>query len=231
MAANLYEARSLIEDEHVKEAARQVEDPKNGVSWLLSATGRSKPRTRYIVVDGKRYPTKAFGFLVAQVASGLNRKTNDMTVDEAAAPLRKLGYREIKPGRELTSDEKSDRELSYHLSLARPQQAAFRQDLLKAFGVKCALSGNEAAAALEAAHVEPFSSGGQDRLENGMLLRADLHKLFDSGDLSFEPDTLEAKFSTSCVGSYAELNGLRLKIPTGGPAPEAFKTRWADFLS
>jgi putative restriction endonuclease len=42
--------------------------------------------------------------------------------------------------------------------------------------------------ALEAAHIKPFAKSGPNVTANGLLLRSDLHKLFDSGYLSVAPD-------------------------------------------
>jgi len=91
---NLRDARQLIDDAHVKEAARLID--ANGINWLFERTGREAPRFRYIVIDGIRYPSKAFGFLAAQLAGNMDRLTNDMTVNEAVAPLKRLGYVEVK---------------------------------------------------------------------------------------------------------------------------------------
>lgn len=82
---NLFEAAKLAQTHHVLDAARRVDEHEaDGVKWLLRQTGRSQPRTRYVVVEGRRYPTKAFGFLVAQLAGDTVNTSNDMTVAEAA---------------------------------------------------------------------------------------------------------------------------------------------------
>jgi putative restriction endonuclease len=41
---------------------------------------------------------------------------------------------------------------------------------------------------LEAAHVKPYAEGGQHELTNGILLRSDLHTLFDRGNVTITPD-------------------------------------------
>jgi hypothetical protein len=68
--------------------------------------------------------------------------------------------------------------------LARPGQARFRATLLAAFGGRCVVTGCSVSIALEAAHIRPVSDSGSDHLENGLLLRADLHRLFDDGLIS-----------------------------------------------
>lgn len=225
---NLKEARRLIREEHVKRAAKLVRD--HGLAWLYDRTGREEPKFRYIVIDGTRFPAKAFGFLVAQLAAETSNKNNDMTVNEAVAPLRKLGYVEVRglePAR--TEAEEQAREISYHQALSRPAQAKFRQSLLDACGSRCSISGITIASALEAAHVLPFRENGLDDASNGVLLRADLHKLFDAGHLAIEPSAMVARFSSAALVGYRELDGKSVLIPRGGPESAAFADRWKEF--
>jgi len=225
---NLRDARQLISDTHVKEAARLIDE--NGLDWLLERTGREQPRFRYIVVDGSRYPTKAFGFLAAQLAGNTDSATNDMTVNEAVAPLKRLGYVEVDGlGGAKTPAEDEAQKRSYYLTLARPSQSIFRQRLLIAYGGRCAITGNSVAETLEAAHVEPFSMGGGDTLQNGILLRADLHRLFDSGHMAINPDSLDVSVADLTKIDYGDIDGFKLVLPDGGPSSEDFKVRWQEF--
>lgn len=226
---NLRDARELIRDEHVKEAARLV--GKEGIDWLFQRTGRQTPRFRYVVVDNQRYPSKAFSFLVAQIASGSDSKTNDMTVNEAVAPLKRLGYIEVEgPRGKLTPEQEDARKTSYYLSLSRLGQAAFRRILLDAYDKRCAATGCAALDALEAAHVEPFKAGGIDTLSNGILLRADLHRLFDTAQIAVNPSTLTLHVSAEIKADYSSIDGVTVSIPKGGPSAERFKERWQAFL-
>lgn len=224
----LKDASKLVTLRHIEEAARLVD--AEGQPWLLARTGRHEPKTRYIVAFGNRYPVKAFGFLCAQLAGGTDSKDNDMNVNEAVAPLRRLGLVEVRGFvRTRTPEQEEARLDSYYRTLARPQQAAFRRLLLGAFGATCAITRNRAAPALQAAHITPFSSSGSDTLDNGILLRADLHLLFDSGDLAIDPTTLTAHFSPRCRSDYSACHGTPLLIPEGGPIGNCFTQRWSDF--
>jgi len=67
----------------------------------------------------------------------------------------------------------------------RPKQREMRYRLL--FMDKCCvLSAESEEATLDAAHIIPVQLGGREKVENAILLRADLHRLFDSGLFSFE---------------------------------------------
>ena len=57
------------------------------------------------------------------------------------------------------------------------------------------MTGERTFPALEAAHIHRYSRGGDHSLSNGLLLRSDLHKLFDLGYLTIAPNTLKIKVS------------------------------------
>jgi putative restriction endonuclease len=59
---------------------------------------------------------------------------------------------------------------------------------------RCAVSGEKTLPALDAAHIRPYADGGEHRLPNGILLRRDLHSLFDAGYVTITP---EFKFEVS----------------------------------
>ena len=66
-------------------------------------------------------------------------------------------------------------------------QGTFRIAVTSAYGA-CAVSGEHSLPALEAAHVRPYADGGEHALPNGLLLRADIHRLYDAGYVTVTPD-------------------------------------------
>ena len=66
-------------------------------------------------------------------------------------------------------------------------QGTFRIAVTSAYGA-CAVSGEHSLPALEAAHVRPYADGGAHALPNGLLLRADIHRLYDTGYVTVTPD-------------------------------------------
>ena len=75
-------------------------------------------------------------------------------------------------------------------SLIKPRlgQGAFRLTLTDAYRKRCALTGQSTLPVLEAAHIVPYANEGTHDVRNGLLLRADFHKLFDTGLVSVAPD-------------------------------------------
>ena len=74
--------------------------------------------------------------------------------------------------------------------LYRPRlgQGSFRIEVTRTYGEHCAVSGEKALPTLDAAHILPVSEGGEHRLDNGLLLRSDIHRLFDRGYATITTD-------------------------------------------
>lgn len=68
----------------------------------------------------------------------------------------------------------------------RVGQQAFKGLVLTSYERRCAVTGNRIEPVLEAAHIRPIASQGENRLDNGLLLRSDVHTLFDKGYLGVD---------------------------------------------
>ena len=66
-------------------------------------------------------------------------------------------------------------------------QRSFQAVVLNAYHSRCAITGTKIRPVLEAAHIRPVAAGGEHRLDNGLLLRSDVHTLFDRGYLGVDP--------------------------------------------
>ena len=73
------------------------------------------------------------------------------------------------------------------LSPQRLGQQSFQIRVLEAYGQRCAITGTKIRPVLQAAHIRPVTEGGQHRLDNGLLLRSDVHTMFDDGYLGIDP--------------------------------------------
>ncbi|WP_160050535.1 HNH endonuclease [Nocardiopsis sp. FR4] len=98
-------------------------------------------------------------------------------------------------------------------------QEAFKLALLNAYQGRCAVTGVDVPPALEAAHIHPISEGGLHRLDNGLLLRADVHRLFDQGYLAVSPElTVQVSprlygHPSPAAGEYTALEGRSITLP------------------
>ena len=105
-------------------------------------------------------------------------------------------------------------------SLVRPRlgQGLFKFAVRDAYGRACAVTGEHSEPVLEAAHIKPYGRGGQHRVDNGLLLRSDLHRLYDSGYVTVTPDhrfrvgdSLRKDFNNG--RSYYGLHDQRIHVP------------------
>lgn len=108
----------------------------------------------------------------------------------------------------------------------RQGQPAFRQRLLTAYSGRCAISGTDIVETLEAAHIRAHSDGGDMSTSNGLLLRADLHTLFDLRLLAVDTRTWTVLVNPEVASSQegALLLGRALRLPDSPddyPSPTA----------
>ena len=74
------------------------------------------------------------------------------------------------------------------LTRLRLGQGAFRVLVTDAYNRKCAISGERTLPVLEASHIKPYAKSGRHLISNELLLRSDIHKLFDTGYLTITVD-------------------------------------------
>ncbi|MCY4160387.1 MAG: HNH endonuclease [Flavobacteriaceae bacterium] len=81
-----------------------------------------------------------------------------------------------------------------YLSKVRYGQSSFRMSLTNAYDKRCVISGVDVLPVLEAAHIKPYASSGPHFVSNGLLLKSDIHELFDTGYITI---TNEMKIEVS----------------------------------
>lgn len=109
--------------------------------------------------------------------------------------------------------------------VVRQGSGAFREAILGAFGGRCAISDYDVEEGLEAAHIVPYRGVHTNEITNGLLLRADLHTLFDRGLLTIDPISLRVQIADKLLdSSVGAINGQALRLPE---QPH----RWRDALS
>jgi len=112
----------------------------------------------------------------------------------------------------------------------RRGQQHFREALRKRHGDRCLVTGCTALAVLEAAHVSPYRGEKDNHPENGLLLRSDIHTLFDLDLLGIEPDRLLVQLHPSVEKEYRDLIGVTLSCACEHrPSQEALKLRYEKF--
>jgi len=109
-------------------------------------------------------------------------------------------------------------------------QTQFRNDLRARYGDRCLVSGCKILAILEAAHIGPYRSEEDHHPANGLLIRADIHTLFDLDLHGVEPETLVVRFHPGTINEYGHLAGNPLRCQGDcRPSYEALHRRYAQF--
>ncbi|HEC5278573.1 TPA: HNH endonuclease [Enterobacter cloacae] len=112
----------------------------------------------------------------------------------------------------------------------RRGQKTFRDKLLKSNPV-CAVTGCELVDILEAAHIDAYRNDSHNDISNGLLLRSDIHTLFDLNLIAIEPTTLLIKLSSKALnGGYEHFEGIPIKLKHT-PNIDALTKRWVIFNS
>lgn len=124
---------------------------------------------------------------------------------------------ELSPEREIL--ERASRYGTPMTILPRLGQGSFRILVTDAYRRRCAVTQERTLPALEAGHIKPFSDSGPHRVDNGILLRSDIHKLFDQGYVTissgyhFEVSRrIREEFENG--RDYYALNGRELCLPS-----------------
>jgi putative restriction endonuclease len=119
-----------------------------------------------------------------------------------------------------------------HLIRPRLGQGAFRVLVTDLYRRRCAITQERTLPALEAAHIRPYADGGAHEAPNGLLLRRDIHSLFDAGYVTVTPDL---HFEVSrCIREefdngkhYYALNGNKIEPPLDiGQRPDPAALKW-----
>lgn len=116
---------------------------------------------------------------------------------------------------EFNPDDLSDARTRTLASIVRRRgQPQFRKELLKAYQGRCAITACSLQQVLEAAHIHPYLGDATNVVSNGLLLRADVHTLFDLGLLWINPADLRIEISEVLRDSeYISIEGRSLYIP------------------
>jgi len=130
-------------------------------------------------------------------------------------------------------DLEDERERKLREVVQRRGQREFRNNLISAYNGRCAVTGCDAVDALEAAHITSYSGPKSHHVTNGLLLRADIHTLFDLNLIGIDPESLTVVVAEQLRRTcYDEMDGQELKLPDDdalAPSMEALQQRWTNF--
>jgi putative restriction endonuclease len=174
---------------------------------------------------GVNTPRNGYSFIDAEDWNGLSYKFVNLM---GRAVAKHAGDKGSALAIGQAADDTSD---LYGRSKQRRNQAKFKLNLIAQYGCKCAVTGETIAEIIEAAHIISHAKVGVNHTDNGLLLRSDIHKLFDANLLAVDPDSLKVVIAPALKGTwYAGLAGRKLGAQVDGscPATESLRMKWED---
>jgi predicted restriction endonuclease len=138
---------------------------------------------------------------------------------------------EAEQSRELCPSSEGEARRRILLSIAvRKGQLKFRESLLRRYSSTCVITGCVDSDVLEAAHITPYARMGFSVAHNGLLLRSDIHVLFDLKEISICPDSSTVFCRESIRGSktYGDFHGRKTKMPIPGDTIPSLRLHYAD---
>lgn len=128
------------------------------------------------------------------------------------------------------------KEVASRIIKVRQGQSNFRKQLLDVYGGKCCVTEYDAESALEAAHILPYRGQHTHNVANGLLLRADVHNLFDLGLMSIHPSGKRILIKEALRATkYCGFENKKIGLPSTDsecPSEEAlfYHANWAGLL-
>lgn len=112
----------------------------------------------------------------------------------------------------------------------RRGQQKFRTQLLATYGGRCAFTGKAPERVLDAGHLYSYAEIGHHHAHGGLLLRRDIHRLFDDGSLAIEPSTLRIDVGgdLGAYPQYARLHGMTPTVEIDGARVEWLHQHWSE---
>lgn len=144
----------------------------------------------------------------------VNAKTEADQVFYAIHPeeLSEAELKNLEVFKDITKDDERTRKAVTRV--VRERQQRFRKELMDAYEGACSITSVTTPEVLQAAHIDPYRGRKSQLVNNGLLLRADVHLLYDAQLLSVEPETHVIHVSKKVQESlYRNLEGEHIRMP------------------
>lgn len=164
------------------------------------------------------------GYSVQLATAHRKGQYRNAAIEELAMAQKRVGDEYLTP-----KSIEDARKRTNEFLVQRQGQPQFRQALLQAYNRKCAITGEDVEPTLEATYIMPYLGMQTDSVSNGLLLRADLHTLFDLYLMTIDPETMRVLVApTLKKTSYSQFDFRPLSLPLKSsekPSQEALQLR------
>ncbi|MDE8741159.1 HNH endonuclease [Pectobacterium polaris] len=197
-----------------------IKFPKEYVSSVkilkkIISSGINTPKNGFYFLSNGSWDTLTTKLLRLIISVFQGHKSSGLTINSSSTEIE-----------ESTNDVN---EYEYQRRRARRGQARLKRKLLEVYDATCCVTGTDILEILEAAHIVSHAKTGVNNSENALLLRADIHILFDRNLLKIAPKNLKIFLDNSLKDTeYWGLNGKLLRKRNDGKNPsfEYLKNRW-----
>jgi hypothetical protein len=222
-------------------SAEDLRDPqKIFANVALFACMRDKVPVGVVIpaVDGRGYQvlglasvegySQGYFELIGPVAI-THEQPADLAEESTALTVSAIEF----PFGEFDPDALQDDRLKVIASVHRRQGAPrFRRALLRAYKGQCAMTRYDASPALEAAHIVPYRGPQTNHPANGLLLRADMHDLFDLGMIAVDTEVMQLRLSQNLASTmYEKYEGRPLWLPPDAEARPSIEALHRHLMS
>lgn len=225
-----YEIESVV-----GEALSWEERPTEKYSHIILRKGGFDPSLR----ESWQSQFSWFKNTLEKFDKALRPKLNDITsvgqqypnsANSISKEIERISSSAVQAGSFDPTSVEDARERIVKAIVQRRGQQRFRESLLEAYGGHCCISGCGVEEVLEAAHIIPYRGDKTNHTTNGLLLRSDLHTLFDLGLISVDPKqhtvSMDRRLSETPYWEYAN---KKINLPNDKqlwPNTLALTQRW-----
>lgn len=167
----------------------------NTLAYLISLRGKNEADAREIAKEQGQSERVLYNFITVGYKISLGKKDSGEVRNK---------QEKISPHLELVDLKLISSNVQRTLQLRKiSDQQSFRRRVETNFKGRCAVTGQSIQSLLQACHLEDYSFSCNMDTSNGILLTSDCHRMFDSGQLGINPDTLTIHFNVKCI--YSEM--------------------------
>lgn len=165
------------------------------------------------------------------IYTGISPENAQVSIHNLSRSISDFGTSVVEMVSSLEMPQEATRRIRRDVA-ARQGQGKFRQAVMRRFQQRCCVTGCAVPEALEAAHIAVSAGKDDHRAENGLLLRSDIHTLFDCGVVRIHPKTLVVHVDTNIQEkAYRDLHGKGLRCSPKAKEfidRQALEMRWVS---
>lgn len=184
-----------------------------------------------ITAQGIEYLAQIFSEIIDSDVKDLKKVTAEALV--ACSELNLQQYNSEHDGNHISTQDNLEDNFGgtvYSQILARRGQKKFRNGLINRYGAFCLLTNCKIIDLIEAAHIVPFSVNKTHNLNNGLLLRSDIHTLFDLNLIGIDRDFI-VHLNPRIVSEYSEIENKQIIFDSDTkPNLEDIEFKWNEFV-